>query len=89
MLEESHLFIVARHNVALYEYLKEEFANEPVRVILDRRQGERRGRTEAHEGERRLSDRRSSLDLQEALRTRGFVVVPAGRTDALSAVDSR
>ena len=87
-MEPGHLFIVARHNVALYEYLKEEFANEPVRVILDRRQGERRGRTEAHESERRLSDRRSRLHPQEALRTRGFVVVPAGRTDALSAANS-
>ena len=89
MLEESHLFIVARHNVALYEYLKEEFANEPVRVILDRRQGERRRRTEAHEGERRLSDHRSRLDLQEALRTRGFVLVPAAQTRALNAAGPR
>lgn len=88
-MEQGHLFIVARHNVSVYEYLKQEFATEPVTVILDRRQGERRRGTEPREGERRRSDRRSHLDVQEALRTRGFVVVPAGQTEALGAATPR
>ena len=39
----QHLFIVSRQNPDLYSYLAKEFSEEPeVRVILDRRQGERR-----------------------------------------------
>lgn len=72
----GHLFVVARHNVPLYEYLKQEFAGEPVTVILDRRQGERRQRDEGPNAEeRRRSDRRRHSETDEALRTRGFVVV--------------
>jgi len=64
----GHLFIVARHNVALYEYLKQEFAGEPVTVILDRRTAEG---SQSPNGERR-----SHPDVDETLRSRGFVVVP-------------
>jgi tetratricopeptide (TPR) repeat protein len=72
----GHLFVVARYNASLCEYLKQEFAGEPVTVILDRRQGERRQRDEGPNAEeRRRSDRRWHSEADEALRTRGFVVV--------------
>ncbi len=41
-----HLFLVSRHEARLYEYLLERFRDDGnVEVILDRRRGERRGRT--------------------------------------------
>jgi hypothetical protein len=72
LMELGHLFVVARHNVQLYDYLKQEFAGEAVTVIVDRRRvdGARAG-AGATEGERR---HRAETD--EALNTRGFVVVP-------------
>ena len=73
----GHLFIVARHNVQLYDYLKQEFAGEPVTVMLDRREGERRQRGDEPAGkERRKGDRRRQKDTDQALQTRGFVIVP-------------
>ena len=42
LLHMGHLFVVARHNIQLYDYLKREYAGEPVTVILDRRHGQRR-----------------------------------------------
>jgi hypothetical protein len=40
----QHLFIVSRQQPGLFSYLSREFSGEPeVTVILDRRQGERRG----------------------------------------------
>ena len=71
----GHLFIVARHNVQLYESLKQEFSGEPVTVILDRRQGERRGADLPHAEERRSHERRVQRDVDEALQARGFVVI--------------
>jgi len=74
----GNLFIVARHDVALYNYLKQEFAGEPITVILDRRQADRRQHDDGApaDGERRRGDRRRSGQLDEVLRNRGFVVVP-------------
>lgn len=70
------LIVVARYNVPLYEYLKQEFAGESVTVVLDRRQGERRQRDEGPRAEeRRRADRRRHAETDEALRTRGFVVI--------------
>ncbi len=40
LMDLGNLFIVARHDVQLYEFLKQEFAGEPVTVLLDRRRGE-------------------------------------------------
>ena len=75
----GHLFIVARHNVDLYEYLTREFAGEPVAIVLDRRKGERRrGAAAPPAEERRCGDRRQP-GAEEALRVRGFVVVPESR----------
>src|SRR5438093_1478809 len=63
----GHLFIVARHNVQLYDYLKQEFAGEPVTVMLDRREGERRQRGDEPAGkERRKGDRRRRKDTDQA-----------------------
>jgi hypothetical protein len=47
LLHLGHLFVVARHNIQLFDYLKREYAGEPVTVILDRRHAERRRRDEA------------------------------------------
>ena len=55
----GHLVIVARDNVQLYESLKQEFSGEPVTVILDRRQGERRQTDLPHTEEHRDRDRRA------------------------------
>ena len=72
----GHLFIVARHNVELYEYLKQEFAGEPVTVMLDRRESDRRQQSAGSDGdERRQDDRRRNAEIQESLHTRGFVIV--------------
>jgi hypothetical protein len=79
----GHLFIVARYNVQLYDYLKQEFAGEPVTVILDRRQGDRRQHDEGPRAdERRHADRRRQAPAADALRTRGFMVVPEARPAA-------
>jgi class 3 adenylate cyclase/tetratricopeptide (TPR) repeat protein len=69
------LFIVARHDVELYEYLKQEFAGKPVTVLLDRRQGERTPHRD-DTPEPREEDRRHHREVDEALRSRGFAVVP-------------
>jgi hypothetical protein len=76
LLHLGHLFVVARHNIQLYDYLKREYAGEPVTVILDRRHGERRERAEAPATERRTTDRRRQVRVDESIRTRGFAVVP-------------
>jgi hypothetical protein len=86
----GHLFIVARHNVQLYEYLKQEFSGEPVTIILDRRQGERREADLPHAEERRGHERRVQRDVDEALQARGFVVIaqPGPSPDTRPAVAS-
>jgi tetratricopeptide (TPR) repeat protein len=76
LLHLGHLFVVARHNIQLYDYLKREYAGEPVTVILDRRHGERRERAEATASERRSAERRRQFRVDESIRTRGFAVVP-------------
>jgi hypothetical protein len=71
------LFIVARHDRDLYDYLKRRFDGRPdVEVIYDRRVGERRRRTESPATERRGSDRRSRTTLDEDLERLGFAVLP-------------
>ncbi len=71
----GRLFVVARGNHALYEYFKQEFAGEPVTVVLDRREGERRQADDPHEQERRLLERRIDAVSEEALERRGFAVI--------------
>jgi hypothetical protein len=69
------LFIVARSKRALYDDLQRELGDRPIRIILDRRDGERRHETHPLPVERRVSDRRRQAAVDEAVRTRGFVVV--------------
>jgi class 3 adenylate cyclase/tetratricopeptide (TPR) repeat protein len=76
LLHMGHLFVVARHNIQLYDYLKREYAGEPVTVILDRRHGQRRDHEEETASERRRAERRRQIQVDEAIRTRGFAVVP-------------
>jgi class 3 adenylate cyclase/tetratricopeptide (TPR) repeat protein len=66
------LFIVARHEAELFEYLTQEFAGEPVTVLLDRRRAQAAPRGDGAAG----GDRRRRRDIEDALRARGFVVVP-------------
>jgi tetratricopeptide (TPR) repeat protein len=76
LLHLGHLFVVARHNIQLYDYLKREYASEPVTVILDRRHGRRRERNEMPASERRHAERRRQVQVDDTIRTRGFAVVP-------------
>jgi tetratricopeptide (TPR) repeat protein len=71
----GRLFIVARSKRALYDDLQRELGGRPVTIILDRREGERRRRTQPDEPERRVRDRRRQAAFDETLRARGFAVV--------------
>ena len=71
------LVIVADDREHLYEHLKRAFAgNGSVRVVLNRRNAERRARSGPYAAERRRGDRRSPLRIDELLRTIGLVIVP-------------
>jgi tetratricopeptide (TPR) repeat protein len=71
----GHLFIVARSKRALYDDLQRELGGRPVTIILDRREGERRQRTQPDAPERRAGDRRRQATIDAAVRARGFAVV--------------
>jgi hypothetical protein len=74
--EARHLIIVARDRRALYDHLRRAFAgNDTVRVILDRRVNERRGKGDAVLPERRRSSRRSSALADTQLDAFGWSVV--------------
>ena len=75
LMAMGRVFVVARQHPRLYDYLKEEFAGEPIRVILDRRQGERRSLNAAHEAEHRETERRTHTGVDATLGIRGFVVI--------------
>lgn len=69
------LFIVARDQADLWDHLRKDFADDKeVRVILDRRRGERRQRAQPHEGQRRRDDRRRA-SIGTDLRYRSFVII--------------
>jgi class 3 adenylate cyclase/tetratricopeptide (TPR) repeat protein len=80
--EMGRLFVVARRNVALYEYLRERFEGHPVRVVLDRRldgataPGERAAPPARPAGPPVSPEERRRLSVEEALRNRGFAVIP-------------
>ena len=80
----GHLFVVARSKLALFDDLKRELGSRPVTVILDRREGERRRRTQEDTPERRVGDRRRQAAFDETLRARGFAVVVATEHAAAS-----
>ncbi len=73
---DRRLIVVARNQLALCDYLREQFSGDrDVGVILDRRRGERRQRVQAHKPERRRVDRRQGPPREEELRTHGFAVI--------------
>jgi hypothetical protein len=70
------LLIVARNQPSLFEYLKQDFEADPaVRVVTDRRHGERRTRAEPWSRERRQWHRRVRPPLDEKLASIGFAIV--------------
>jgi hypothetical protein len=70
------LFIIARHEPELYSYLKNKFAGRPdIGVILDRRVGERRRRSEPNGQERRRVDRRTRSTVDEDIEALGFAIL--------------
>jgi len=72
----KYLFIVAWDRPELWDYWRRWFSGmEEVQVILDRRRGERRQAGQAHEPERRRSDRRRQPGIEDELRTVGFAIV--------------
>ena len=76
MMQLGEIFVVARYNPQLYDYLQREFSHEErIRIIMDRRVGERRQRADAPPGERRQSDRRQHQDVDANLRARGLVIL--------------
>jgi hypothetical protein len=73
-----YLFIVSREQESLYEYLLQQFSEEPdrnVKIILDRRSAQRRTRTDPVVTERRAADRRTSPEVDIQLRTQSVVIV--------------
>jgi len=74
-----HLFIVSRRYPQLYEYLARTFTAElDVEVLVDRREGDRRGeggRRTMLRGERRSAERRSARQVGEDLRALGYAFV--------------
>ncbi len=70
-------FIVSRESPQQFEYIKQAFAGEEtVRVILDRRAGDRRARPVLEGGvERRKRDRRSRSHLDRELQTLGWSLI--------------
>lgn len=71
------VFIVSPGQRELFESLTRTFADDTsVQVILDRRTGERRQRSEQGAAvERRQADRRRDLEVQKRLSARGYAVV--------------
>ncbi|HKB27119.1 MAG TPA: adenylate/guanylate cyclase domain-containing protein [Methylomirabilota bacterium] len=74
--ELGHLFIVARANTDLYDFLAQELSDaRTIQVILDRRQGERRQPPGTSAEDRRQAERRRA-QLDEDLRDWGLAVAP-------------
>ncbi len=70
------LFVVARDQPELWDCWTQWFSGIPhVRVILDRRRGERRRQVEAHGPERRQTDRRRHPGIEAELRSVGFDII--------------
>jgi len=70
------LLIVSTKSRALFQYLSRSFKDVPtVEVILDRREGERRGRSAGPTAERRRGERRSTTGQRERYPLLGYVLV--------------
>ncbi|PYM90001.1 MAG: hypothetical protein DME04_24520 [Candidatus Rokuibacteriota bacterium] len=71
-----HLFIVSRHHHDLYDYLCGRLSgNACVRVITDRRSGERRHRAAPAAAQRRRTERRTRPEIDEQLRIHSHAIV--------------
>ena len=69
-----YLLVVSRNHPDVFDRLSRKFAGDPeFQVLLDRRQGERRGLAEPHEPERRRAERR--LQAADLLRFHGIGVI--------------
>ena len=73
----SHLFIVSRREPELFAYLSKEFeAEDDVRVIMDRRLGERRRSDERKPSvERRQGNRREQSHVSRQVNSIGYAFV--------------
>ncbi|MBI2152854.1 MAG: hypothetical protein HYV92_00820 [Candidatus Rokubacteria bacterium] len=72
----QYLFVVAQDKPDLCDYLRGWFSGIPtVRVMLDRRQAERRRRAEANEPGRRRVDRRTQKEIEAEIRQTGFAII--------------
>jgi len=79
MMQLGEIFVVARYNPQLYDYLQREFSHEErIRIIMDRRVGERRQRGDTPASDRRQGDRRHHHEVDAHLRERGFVILHPG-----------
>jgi hypothetical protein len=70
------LIIVARDQPDLWRTLMQEFGqSQEIRILLDRRQGERRKGNQFYEPDRRGVDRRSLPRIEDDVRSRQYVLV--------------
>lgn len=70
------LIIVSRDQPDLWQALAHEFGqSQEIRVLLDRRRGERRKDSLAHTPDRRGGDRRSLPRIEDDVRSRQYVLV--------------
>src|SRR5262245_29361603 len=71
-----HLFIVSRQHHDLYDYLSSRLSgNSDVRIIVDRRLGERRRRAAPAAAQRRRAERRVRPEITEQLRLHSHAIV--------------
>src|SRR6266536_3461185 len=76
MMKLGEIFVVARYNPQLYDYLQRAFSHEErIRIIMDRRVGERRQRGDAPPSDRRQGDRRRHQEVDVNLRERGVAIL--------------
>lgn len=70
------LFIVSREQRDLHAYLMKEFRrDEHIRIIVDRRVGDRRCRVETPAEDLRRSARRRAMAMERQIRSAGFALV--------------
>lgn len=70
------LIIVARDQPDLWRTLTREFGqSQEIRVLLDRRQGERRKDNQSYAPDRRGTDRRSLPRIEDDVRSRQYVLI--------------
>ena len=80
--------IVSRTRPDLYAHIAREFfANPRYELIFDRRRGQRRRVKTAAARNRRRSDRRTRVEIDETIRVQGWAVVPMGRPQEADSPD--